>query len=695
MTRVFGFEIMPAPYVIAHWQMGLLLSSLGAPLSDNADERAGIYLTNALTGWEPPTGAKTQIPLYPEFAQEREAAAHVKRDVPILVILGNPPYNGFAGTAMEEERDLVKAYRSTRKVRAPEGQGLNDLYVRFFRMAERRIVDATGKGVVCFISNYSWLDGLSFTGMRERYLEVFDHIWIDCLNGDKYKTGKLTPEGDPDPSIFSTERNPEGIQVGTAIALMARTIPHVPASGIGFRHLWGKHKRQTLLETADQSGKSLYSEETPALDLGLPFTHLVATSGYSAWPKLPDLFPTSFPGVKTSRDEFLIDIDREQLLARLRVYFDPKVGNDEIKARFPESMRGTARFDPVAVRTQLVVCGLLENNIRRYCYRPFDLRWLYWEPETKLLDEKRPDYIPHILARNVWIEARERQPKDIFDRGYVLTVIGDNLGNGLSSYFPLYLRENVTDRAASETLRPNVTARASSYLAAIGTAEQSLFYHIVALLHVPAFRRENAGALRQDWPRIALPRMHERLEESAALGRQLAALLDPETQVSGVTSGGIRSELRVIGNIARSGGGALKPREFEITAGSGQGKRIARAYAPEEEAAIIAGARALGLNDGEVFDALGGETGDVYLNDAAYWSNIPAKVWDYTIGGYQVIKKWLSYRELDLLGRALTADEIRYVTEMARRIAAILLLQTNLDANYRAVITDTYPWPRD
>ncbi len=148
MTRVFGFEIMPAPYVIAHWQMGLLLQTFGAPLSDNADERAGIYLTNALTGWEPPTGAKTQIPLYPEFAQEREAAAHVKRDVPILVILGNPPYNGFAGTAMEEERDLVKAYRSTRKVRAPEGQGLNDLYVRFFRMAARRIVGATGKGTI-------------------------------------------------------------------------------------------------------------------------------------------------------------------------------------------------------------------------------------------------------------------------------------------------------------------------------------------------------------------------------------------------------------------------------------------------------------------------------------------------------------------------------------------------------------------
>ena len=104
---------------------------------------------------------------------------------------------------MGEERDLVEAYRTTKRAPKPQGQGLNDLYVRFFRMAERRIVEKTGKGIVCFISNYSWLDGLSFTGMRERYLEAFDRIWIDCLNGDKYKTGKLTPEGKPDPSVFS------------------------------------------------------------------------------------------------------------------------------------------------------------------------------------------------------------------------------------------------------------------------------------------------------------------------------------------------------------------------------------------------------------------------------------------------------------------------------------------------------------
>ena len=179
--RVFGFEIMPAPFVVAHLQVGLTMQVLDAALADAGQERAQVFLTNALTGWEP----RTTKPLpFPELEEERDRAERVKQDTPILVILGNPPYNGFAGMAVDEERELSAAYRMTKRVRRPEGQGLNDLYVRFFRMAERRIAK-TGQGVVCFISNYSWLDGLSFTGMRERYLEEFDAVRIDNLHGDR------------------------------------------------------------------------------------------------------------------------------------------------------------------------------------------------------------------------------------------------------------------------------------------------------------------------------------------------------------------------------------------------------------------------------------------------------------------------------------------------------------------------------
>ena len=256
MERVFGFEIMPAPFVVAHLQVGLTMHDLDAPLADDGNERAGVFLTNALTGWEPHT---TKPLPFPELEEERDRAEKVKQATPILVILGNPPYNGFAGMAVDEERVLSDAYRTTKRVRRPEGQGLNDLYVRFFRMAERRIAEKTGQGVVCFISNYSWLDGLSFTGMRERYLEAFDAIRIDCLNGDIRRGGK-TPDGQPDASVFTVPGAAVGIKVGTAIATLVRKADHEPAKTVGFRHLWGQAKHEELLETAEAEPGALYSD---------------------------------------------------------------------------------------------------------------------------------------------------------------------------------------------------------------------------------------------------------------------------------------------------------------------------------------------------------------------------------------------------------------------------------------------------
>ena len=354
MERVFGFEIMPAPFVIAHLQVGITMQPLGAPLSEDGTERAGVFLTNALTGWEP----TVQKPLpFPELEEERDRAERVKQETPVLVILGNPPYNGFAGMAVDEERELSEAYRKSKQVRRPEGQGLNDLYVRFFRMAERRIAEKTGQGVVCFISNYSWLDGLSFTGMRERYLEAFDVIRIDSLNGDKYRTGKTTPDGDPDPSIFSTPGDPVGIQVGTAITTLVRKADHSPAETVGFRHLWGQSKRDNLFDTGEIEPGKLYEDLEPALPLGLPFAQTAVGDGWFDWPSLPDLFPKHFPGVTTSRDPFLVDVDLNRLKERVTDYFNPDLSHEETAQRYPLVMKPTGRFDAHRVRDALLARG--------------------------------------------------------------------------------------------------------------------------------------------------------------------------------------------------------------------------------------------------------------------------------------------------------------------------------------------------
>ncbi len=652
--RVFGFEIMPAPFVVAHLQVGLTMQTLDAPLSEDGSERAGIFLTNALTGWEP----TVQKPLpFPELDEERERAEQVKREKPVLVILGNPPYNGFAGMAVDEERELSTAYRKTSGVRKPEGQGLNDLYVRFFRMAERRIAEKTGKGVVCFISNYSWLDGLSFTGMRERYLEAFDEIRIDCLNGDKYSTGKTTPDGDPDPSIFSTPEDPVGIQVGTAITTLVRKSDHKPAKTVGFRHLWGQTKREELTATAQAEPDTLYDSFEPKLHLGLPFTQMTVSDGWSDWPSLTDLLPVSFPGVKTSRDSLLVDVDLDRLKARLSDYFN----SDE-----------TERIGPK------------EAGFIRYAYRPFDTRWLYWEADSKLLDRPRPEYKSHEFSGNLWLVLQNKARPDL-SPPLVISDIGDlNQMNSGVYCVPSWLRADEL-WTGDIRRRPNLSEDTETYLDRMEADVEDLFHHVLAVLHDPYYHEANADALRAEGPRIPLPGWPDgdeegaanELDASAARGRELAALLDSDTPVSGVTAGALRPEIAEVAVPSTTDSGNMTGDDFALTAGwghygqgeavmPGQGRVVERSYTASERAAL-----------GEAVRTLGETTFDVYLNDRAYWRNVPAAVWQYKLGGYQVLKKWLSYREQKVLGRAMMAEEVQHFTDTARRIGAILQLVTN------------------
>ena len=656
--RVFGFEIMPAPFVVAHLQVGLTMQALDAPLSDDGNERAGVFLTNALTGWEP----RTQKPLpFPELEEERDRAERVKQDTPVLVILGNPPYNGFAGMAVDEERELSQAYRTVREVRKPEGQGLNDLYVRFFRMAERRIAEKTGRGVVCFISNCSWLDGLSSTGMRERYIDAFDAIRIDCLNGDKYKTGKTTPDGRPDPSIFSTPGDPVGIQVGTAIATLVRKAEHAPAESVGFRHLWGQAKLSELTETADAEPGALYDTVEPSLALGLPFAEVAVTRSWSEWPSLPDLFPTSFPGIKTSRDSFVVDIDLDKLKARIQGYFD----SGEVQRDGPD-----------------------EAAFVQFAYRPFDTRWLYWEANGGLLDRPRPEYKPHVIDGNLWLSSAQHLRKGAEEpQTWFTSYIGSlHLIERGANMFPAYLRDEQAEGqqprldGGGEQRQPNLSAAAQRYLDRLGLGVEDLFHHALAVLHDPAYREANAGALRMEWPRIPLPgwpdgdapNAADELRASAARGRELADLLDLEKPVAGVTAGTLRPELSAIAVPSTADGRGMRGDDFALTAGwghfgtgdavmPGQGRAVGRDFTAAEREAL-----------GDAVAVLGDSTVDVHLNDNVWWTNVPAAVWHYKLGGYQVLKKWLSYRESKVLGRSLLPDEVQHFTDTARRIGAIL-----------------------
>ena len=253
--------------------------------------------------------------------------------------------------------------------------------------------------------------------------------------------------------------------------------------------------------------------------------------------------------------------------------------------------------------------------------------------------------------------------------------------DGSATCVSAWLRDDGLDLDGDGTQRrPNLSPAAHRYLDNLGLGVEDLFHHVLAVLHDPAYREANAGALKMEWPRIPLPGWPDgdadgaadELAASAARGRELAALLDSETPVPGVTEGTLRPEIAAIAVPSTTSGHNMTDDDFALTAGwghfgsgqavmPGQGRVVRRPFTAEERAAL-----------GDAARVLGDMTFDIYLNDVAYWRNVPAAVWTYKLGGYQVLKKWLSYRERKVLGRTLKLDEVQHFTNTARRIGGIL-----------------------
>ncbi len=714
-NRLFGFELLPAPFVVAHLQLGLELLRAGAPFNEKAGERPGVFLTNALTGWDPKLDATKSI--FEEFNKEREAAEKVKRQRPILVILGNPPYNGYAGIAVKEERALTDSYRwnpGDPTDLKPEGQGLNDLYVRFFRMAERCILrelsdTKPAEGIVCFISNYSWLDSMSHPLMREKYLNGFDSIWVDSLHGNRI-ISEYAPDGRTSETVFAIRGQSPGIRIGTAIATMVRRSDHNAPAKVNYRD-WSQAKaserRSALLASLKEKRRvKNYTTIKPVRILGLPFRPMKVGKEYTKWALLPDLFPTYFTGVKTSRDEFVVDIDKAVLERRIEMYFDSSVSNDHMKRISPRSLEETRHFSAAKARTLLQEQGIKPNSIVRFAYRPFDMRWLYWESDSGLLDRPRPDYFPQIFKENVWLSAVQHNRKEYDPPPFHPQLAAIHIIERSANVFPMLLKDEANGRTlfGERTGRVchelgdhcvNLSEAAVEYLESRGGIKKapSLFFHSFAVMHAPTYASENYDALRQDWPRIPLPNDPKLLKESGELGQRLSVLLDPDQRVPKLLAGKTGWSLVPLGVFTRTGGGMLdETNDFAINVNWGKagrdgicmpsvGKTIERDYTPEERAAL-----------GDGISQLGETTFDVYLNSQTYWKCVPKAVWEYTLGGYQVLKKWLSYRESALLGRALRLEEVEYVQEVVRRIAAIKLLGPELDANYAAAKGESFAW---
>jgi hypothetical protein len=410
----------------------------------------------------------------------------------------------------------------------------------------------------------------------------------------------------------------------------------------------------------------------------------------------------------------------------LRTYLNPKVDDDGIRLIEPRFMLSSGEFH--AKESRLALKGKVKyqaQRITRYPFKPFDVRVAYLDAAIQpLFSRPSPQLLSQRFPRNGFFISRDTAdkapegPPFFFSR---LVCDYDSV-SGHARHFPILLRNGSRlEKEAEATLfsalgeQPgidvpvaNLSASARHFLRSVKikdpdadakTAGQ-IWMHALAIGFSPAYLMENADGIRRDWPRIPLPNDRKLLHFSAALGEQVAALLDTEADVPGVTGGKIGLLFRTIGFVSKVGRNEI---DLTVTVGwghagkagavmPGRGKIIDRAYDEDEAKAIEAEAALRKLASKDALRFLGAKTCDVYLNGTAYWRNIPKNVWEYRIGGYQVIKKWLSYREEELLGRALTPDEAREVTSMARRIAAIILLQPKLDDNYHTVKASAFDW---
>ena len=276
--------------------------------------------------------------------------------------------------------------------------------------------------------------------------------------------------------------------------------------------------------------------------------------------------------------------------------------------------------------------GPTELGFIRHTYRPFDTRWLYWEPDSGLLDRPRPDYPPHVFEGNQWLVAQRRSSQEWSPGPVTSHVAGKKLLDFAACGFPLWLRDDGLE-GGPDHRRPNLSEAAQRYLDRLGAGVEDLFHHVLAVLHDPAYREANAGALRMGWPRIPLPGWPDgdapgaadELAASAVRGRELAALLDSDTPVPGVTAGALPPEIAAIAVPATVDGGNMAGDDFALKAGwghfgqgdavmPGQGRVVERSYTADERAAL-----------GGAAETLGETTFDVYVNGRAYWRNVPVR----------------------------------------------------------------------
>ncbi len=653
LPRVHGFEFLIAPYTLAHLKLDFLLSRTGYTLQK--DERVRIFLTNTL---EQPRGVDQAFqPFAAALQQESLAASSIKRDTPVMVVLGNPPYSGHSANTGDWIHNLLHGLDTLNNQTGanyfevdgmPLGEAnskwLNDDYVKFIRFSQWRI-DKTGAGVLAFVTNHGYLDNPTFRGMRQALLNSFDELYFLDLHGNSRKK-ETAPDGGKDENVFD-------IMQGVAIGFFIKLPPHKkPPLELGKRvyhaNLWGLREifegkaenakltggKYFWLEENDISS-TVWAEIFPTSPFYLFVPQNVETRAeYEKGWSVVDIMPVNVLGFQTHRDGFAVAFDKSEIEKRIEDLRDSSQSDAELRERY--GIKDNRDWQLASARSELVKKDNWKTPVIQCHYRPFDERWCYFDDVA--MDYPRRELLQHVANKENFVVYFARIVKldswrhIILSRNPATAVVLDVNGTYAT---PLYLYPNTEGLALeAEGRKANFSPK---FIVALGQilglewlpdgsgdltqnfAPEDVLHYIYAVLHSPNYRKRYAEFLKIDFPRIPLPTDLGIFAALVHLGRKLSGLHLLETELeSGVTFP--QAGLNVVD----------KPR-----------------YAAQK----------------------------VWINDTQYFLGISENLWAERIGGYQVLEKWLKDRK----GRALSFDDISHYCQVAAALEQTQGLMQNID----------------
>lgn len=628
LPRLNGFELLMASYTMAHLKLDLLLTQTGYKPVNN--ERLRIFLTNSLEEYHKDTGT-----LFAQFlAREANGANEIKRNTPVMVVLGNPPYSGISSNNDAWISRMIDDYKYVNGVYFNERKHwLNDDYVKFIRLGQH-FVDKNTEGVLAYINNHSFMDNPTFRGMRWNLLRSFDKIYIIDLHGNSKKK-EVCPDGSKDENVFD-------IQQGVSINIFVKTGRKAKNALAEVYHLDLYGRRQKKYDYLLANG--LTTVPFVRVEPTAPFYFLMPKNEgnrteYELGFRIDELMSVNVTGVQTSRDSLVVDSNRAELLSRINFFTDPTKSDQEIRSRFFEGKKvgkylsGDSRGWNLSRARQIIQDFDHNAIIRTITYRPFDDRYIYYHND--MVDWSRDKVMRHMLRSNLGLVVG-RQGQVVGSMPWNLVFISDNItdlnlyyrGGGMT--FPLYLypeQGDLLNTARTPNLDPIIIGEFTKAIGLDFEAEKSgdagkfapidLLDYIYAVLHSPAYREKYKEFLKIDFPRVPYPKSVDEFRRLAAIGSELCKVHLMEHPALS----------KLITQYPATGDNTVGKPRWEL------------------------------LPDGQ--------TGRVWINADQYFDNVPLAAWEFYIGGYQPAQKWLK----DRAGRTASFDDIMHYQRIIKALA--------------------------